>query len=123
MQRWSSGHCTGKVGIRVRSSMGAAYKLKRQRRNGPDEQIAARAERTVGGQPLLQKDFHDPLRRVAIPEFRTFSLLTVAGQYLARFRIYTRIPSYVHLNCTYGDSPDTLSPGALEDREVLAAVG
>jgi hypothetical protein len=30
---------------------------------------------------------------------------------------------YVHLNCMYGDSPDTLSLSALEDREVLAAAG
>ena len=43
---------------------------------------------TVGGQVLLQKDLDDTLRRVAIPEFRTFSRLTIAGQYLARLRIY-----------------------------------
>ncbi len=34
----------------------------------------------VGGQALLQKDLHDPLRPVAIPEFGTFSLLT--GRFL-----------------------------------------
>ena len=26
------------------------------------------------------------------------------------------VPSYVHLICMYGDSPDTLSLGALEER-------
>jgi len=35
--------------------------------------------------PLLQKDLHDTLRRGAIPQFRTFSLLAVATQNLAGF--------------------------------------
>ena len=50
-----------------------------------EDGAVAGAKVTVGGRPLLQKDFHDTLRRVAIPEFRTFSLLTVAAQDLARF--------------------------------------
>jgi hypothetical protein len=56
----------------------------RNHQDGKDGAVAGE-ETTVGGSALLQKDFHDTLRRVAIPEFRTSSLLTVAVQYLARF--------------------------------------
>ncbi len=45
----------------------------------------AGAKITVGGGALLQKDFHNTLRRVAIPEFGTFSFLTGAAQDLVRF--------------------------------------
>ena len=56
----------------------------RNRQDGKDGAEAA-AKITVAGGALLQKDFHDTLRRVAIPEFRAFSLLTVAAQNLAHF--------------------------------------
>jgi hypothetical protein len=39
------------------------------------------------GRPLPQKDLHDTLRRVAIPEFGTFCRLTVAVQFLNRLEL------------------------------------
>jgi hypothetical protein len=50
-----------------------------------ENRAEAEVEMIGGGWPLLQKDFHDTLRRVAISEFRTFSLLAVPVQYLACF--------------------------------------
>jgi len=44
----------------------------------------AEVEMIGGGWPLLQKDFHDTLRRVAIPKFRTLFLLIMAVPCLPR---------------------------------------